>query len=180
METCDSETRMENSDFFPREPVTKLFEVAPGCGGTLGIVQRVCKWIRADLVAVWMCCILAFVAPGPRVYRQSRTLCQLNGRGCRISYSLTQLHSSYYISTVLLIRGMSSRGVRVGFLGFGRRRKSRRWEEVNAVDSIVQFDSQTVGVDFVTVKSIKMRLRKSRTCVHTYITSKRTELESPC
>jgi len=28
METCDSETRMENSDFFPREPVTKLFE---GC-----------------------------------------------------------------------------------------------------------------------------------------------------
>ena len=31
----------------------------------------------------------------------------------------------------------------------------------------------------VTVKSIKMRLRKSRTCVHTYITSKRIELESP-
>ena len=32
----------------------------------------------------------------------------------------------------------------------------------------------------ITVKSIKMRLRKSRTFVHTYITSKRIELESPC
>ena len=32
----------------------------------------------------------------------------------------------------------------------------------------------------LTVKSIKMRLRKSRTCVHTYITSKRIDLESPC
>ena len=31
----------------------------------------------------------------------------------------------------------------------------------------------------ITVKSIKMRLGKRRTCVHTYITSKRIELESP-
>ena len=33
--------------------------------------------------------------------------------------------------------------------------------------------------DHITVKSKEMRLRKNRTCVHIYITSKRIELESP-
>ena len=32
---------------------------------------------------------------------------------------------------------------------------------------------------FITVKSKKLRLRKRRTCVHTYITSKQIELEGP-